>query len=255
MSRSPFFSVAPDDRRCLIAIVHNGPVVCTETAKSLMGLGFGNRVETAKQAHGFVEISFAWYSQFPRVDAMRDSAIAGALRDGFSHVLFLDADMVWPTDVLVQMLRHHDAGIVGGLYLLKGPPYSPVHLGQIAETKDGVNHYVYQTEYGTDLVDVNVLGMGCTLIPLEAVRRMGARPWFLYEDDGEGWPRVSEDVPFCRRAKACGVPVLFDPTVKCGHVTSTVIDERFHQRYQASVRAAAAAPVRLEVSEAERTPV
>lgn len=257
MSRSPFFSVAPEDRRCLIAIVHNGPVVCTQTARSLMELGFGNRVETAKQAHGFAEIGFAWFSNFPRVDAMRDSALLSACRDGFSHVLFLDADMVWPSDVLVRMLRHHDAGIVGGLYLLKGPPYSPVALADIVETtKAGVNHYAYQVEYGTELIDVNILGMGCTLIPLEAVRRMGPRPWFLYEDDGEGWPRVSEDVPFCRRAKACGVPILFDPTVKCGHVTSTIIDERFHKRYQASIRAAERAPIRLEVGpEPEGAPV
>lgn len=254
MSQSPCFWVAPDaDRRCLVAIVHNGPVVFTETARSLMELGFGSRVDVAKQAHGFVEITFAWFTGFPRVDAMRDSALQQALRDGFSHVLFLDADMIWPSNVLERMLRHHAAGIVGGLYLLKGPPYSPVALGNIVERKDGVDRYAYQTDYGTELVAVNVLGMGCTLIPLEAVRRLGARPWFEYQDDGEGWPRVSEDVPFCRKAKAAGVPVLFDPTVKCGHVTTQVIDERFHRRYQASQRAAEASPATLEV--VERVPV
>lgn len=256
MSRSPFFSVAPEKRRCLVAIVHNGPVVFTETARSCMEIGWGNRVEHAKEAHGFVEISFAWFTGFPRVDAMRDSALSQALADGFSHVLFLDADMVWPSDVLTRMLRHHDAGIVGGLYVLKGPPYSPVHMGAIAEETDGVVQYFRPIDYGQELVDVNALGMGCTLIPIEAVRRIGPRPWFEYQDDPEGWPRVSEDVPFCRKAKAAGVPVLFDPTVKCGHVSVHVLDERHHKRYQAGVKAAAGAPVMIDIGpETEGAPV
>lgn len=250
MSQSPSISDAPDVvRRCLVAIVHNGPVVFTETARSLMELGFGNRVQVAKDAHGFAEITFAWFTGFPRVDAMRDSAMQQAQRDGFSHVLFLDADMVWPSNVLERMLRHHAAGIVGGLYVLKGPPYSPVALADIVETTDGVDRFAYQVDYGDQLIPVNVLGMGCTLIPTAVLDAIGPRPWFEYQDDGDGWPRVSEDVPFCRKAKAAGVPVLFDPTVKCGHVATQVVDERYHRRYQASVRAAEGAPIHLEVRE------
>lgn len=249
MSQSPCFSVAPESRRCLVAIVHNGPVVYTETARSLMELGFGNRVAVAKETHGFEEIVFAWFTQFPRVDSMRDFALEQASRDGFSHVLFLDADMIWPSDVLVQMLRHHDKGIVGGLYVLKGPPYSPVALADIVETTEGVNRYAYQTDYGTELVDVNVLGMGCTLVPTAVTQLLGRRPWFHYENDQNGWPRVSEDVPFCRKAKAAGVPILFDPTVKCGHVATQVLDERYHWRYQQSIQAAAQQPIPIEAVE------
>lgn len=234
-------------RRCLIAIVHNGPVVFTQTVRSLMELAFGNRVEKAKATHRFAEIAFAWFSGFPRVDAMRDCAMHQAQRDGFSHVLFLDADMVWPTDVLVKMLRHHAAGIVGGLYLLKAPPYSPVALTDIVESEGGVDHYAYLAEYGDELVPVNVLGMGCTLVPVAVLDKIGARPWFSYQEDQDGWPRVSEDVPFCKKAREAGVPILLDPTVKCGHVTTDVIDERYHRRYQASMRAAEEAPVHVRV--------
>lgn len=245
-------SSAAPERRCLVAIVHNGPVVCVETAQSLMEIGWGTRVQAAKDAHGFAELSFVWERSCPRVDAMRDRVLVNALAEGFSHVLFLDADMVWPTDVLERMLRHHSAGIVGGLYCLKGPPYSPVALADIAREIDGVTHYLYQTDYGQDLIAVNVLGMGCTLVPTSVCAAIGARPWFTYEDDADGWPRVSEDVPFCRRAKAAGIPILFDPTVKCGHVTSMVIDERYHRRYQLSQAAAIA---QVDVIEPEGAPV
>jgi hypothetical protein len=60
------------DRRCLVAVVHNLPMVYQATAQSLMELGWGDRVETAKTTHGFSEISFAWYQGSPRVDALRE---------------------------------------------------------------------------------------------------------------------------------------------------------------------------------------
>jgi hypothetical protein len=107
------------DRRCLVVVCHNGPVVFTETVQSLIELGWGDRVARAKAAHGFSEISFYWARNFPRVDAMRDSALDLAQREGFTHVLFLDADMVWPTDVLERMLRtpRDRKAIVCGLYV------------------------------------------------------------------------------------------------------------------------------------------
>ncbi len=112
------------ERRCLVAVCHNGPVVFSSTVKSLMEIGWGNRVDEAKKAHGFASIDFSWMDAFPRVDALRDAVAMLALQEGqikpgvykhrYSHVLFLDADMQWPTDVLTKMLRHHDKGIVSG---------------------------------------------------------------------------------------------------------------------------------------------
>jgi hypothetical protein len=225
-------------RRCLVAICHNGPVVLTETAQSLMELGWGDRVEEAKQAHGFTAIDFAWSTSFPRVDALRDSILERALRHpaGYTHVLFLDADMVWPTDTLLRMLAHHDKGIVAGLYCLKSGNHAPVAM------KDGfipddstTRQYHFDIDYRHDgqtdadgLRDVDVVGMGCTLVPLAAVRAMGPRPWFEYENDDQGYPRVSEDVPFCRKARATGTRVAWTPLVKCAHGTTKFITEAWH---------------------------
>ena len=65
---------------------------------------------------------------------------------------------------------------------------------------------------------------------------IGPRPWFEYQLDDDGWPKVSEDVPFCVKAKAAGVRLYLDPTVKCGHVHTQIVDEKFHKRYQASIQ-------------------
>lgn len=81
--------------------------------------------------------------------------------------------------------------------------------------------------------------MGCCLIPLDVFDVIGARPWFEYKNDDDGWPLVTEDVPFCLKAKEAGYRVYMDPTVKCGHVQPQIVDERWHQRYQASMVASA----------------
>lgn len=232
------------DRRCLVAVCHNGPVVFLETVKSLIELGWGTRVDVAKQAHGFSAIDFTWSSSFPRVDALRDAVADLALFTGidrkgrkherYSHILFLDADMTWPTDVLVKMLRHHDiGGIVSGLYCLKGGDFAPVALRD-GITIDGspMMHYFHDRGYretGSELRRQQVVGMGCTLVPTAVFEQIGPRPWFAYEDDGQGWPRVSEDVSFCRKAEAAGFGIWLDPTVKCGHVTTHTITEKWHR--------------------------
>jgi len=230
-------------KRCLVAICNNWPFVPVETVKSLMELGWGNRVEHAKETHGFEAIDFTWVSAFPRVDALRDAAVELAKFDGhdrkgrkhtpYTHLLFLDADMVWPTDVLTKMLRHHDVGIVSGLYCIKGGDFAPVALRDGVQPDGSVmTQYIHDRGYretGDALRPQQVVGMGCTLVPMAVFQRIGPRPWFTYESDHQGWPRVSEDVPFCRKAAAAGVGIYLDPTVKCGHVTTHIITEQWHR--------------------------
>jgi GT2 family glycosyltransferase len=221
------------EKRCLVAICHNSPVVFTDTAQSLMELGWGNRVEEAKTAHGFVAIDFAWSRSFPRVDSLRDWIVAKALTHParYTHVLFLDADMVWPTDVLVRMLAHHDKGIVSGLYCLKSGNHAPVAMrGGTVPEGSRTTVYTYDADYrdgDEDFREQEVVGMGCTLIQMNVFRAL-ERPWFEYETDDDGWPRVSEDVPLCRKARAAGFVVGFDRSVKCGHVALKTVTEAWH---------------------------
>lgn len=221
------------ERRCLVAICHNGPVVFTDTVQSLMELGWGDRVQSAKEAHGFTAIDFAWSRSFPRVDSLRDHIVAKVLAHAadYTHILFLDADMVWPTDVLSRMMAHHDKGIVSGLYHLKGGDYAPVAMGQGVTSETGITVYTHDRDYqqtGSALRPQEVVGMGCTLVPVDVFREIGERPWFAYESDDEGWPAVSEDVPFCRKARAAGFSIWLDPMVKCGHVTINTVTEKWH---------------------------
>jgi hypothetical protein len=228
----------PSRVRVLVAIVHNGPMVERRVTESLIALGWGERIPRVKAALGIEAIDMAWFTKMPRVDALRNCALEQARRDGFTHVLFLDADMIFPDDLFARILKHHAVdGIVSGFYTQRHFPFAPVAF------RDGVLHesgryVVYR--HDNDHADVDaqglraeeLVGMGCCLIPLRLLDALGARPWFYYKDDAAGWPLISEDVPFCEAVRAAGFGVYLDPSIQCGHLFSEFATEQHWTRYQ-----------------------
>jgi GT2 family glycosyltransferase len=219
-------------RRCLVAVCSNERSVYRQTAASLMRLGWGQRVTDAAKAHGFDDIKFAWVSKFLLVSDLRNEAVRIAKQQGCTHVLFLDADMEWPADVLVKMLAHHDKGIVSGLYFLKTWPHWPVALTRprVNATTQAVDYdYDKAAPFESSLVPEALVGMGCAIVPMSVFEAMPA-PWFEYQQDGSGAWTVTEDVAFCQKAAALGCPIYLDPSIKCGHVGQQVVSEPWYQR-------------------------
>jgi len=224
--------VPPHKRKCLVAVCCNERNVPRHTVISLDKIGWGQRVTDACKRHDFQDVEFAWFERYLLVSDLRDEAATAALFMGCSHILFLDADMTWPLDVLDRMLAHHGHGIVSGLYHLKSWPHWPIAL------RDGVwNHVTGQWEYTYDksaphtdaLRQEELVGMGCTLVPVEVFRRY-ERPWFKYGVNDAGYTTITEDVYFCQQAAAVGCPIWLDPTIDCGHVSQQPITSAWYDR-------------------------
>jgi predicted O-methyltransferase YrrM len=226
------------ERKCLVAVCSNERSVYRQTASSLMQLGWGKRVTDAAKKHGFADIQFAWVSRYLLVSDIRNEAVRVAKAQGCSHILFLDADMQWPADVLDAMLQHHDMGIVSGLYFLKTWPHWPVAL-----VRPRVNPETLAVDYDYDkaapfepgLVPQSLVGMGCALVPMVAIDAIPA-PWFEYQQDQNGQWTVTEDVAFCQKAAAVGCPIWLDPQVKCGHVGQQIVSEPWYERSLIEIR-------------------
>jgi hypothetical protein len=222
---SASWSVASEQRRCLVAVCCNERNVPTTTVKSLVNIGWGQRVTNASKNHGFLSVDFFWSDKRVLVSDLRDDVVNVALGGDYSHILFLDADMLWPNDVLDKMLAHHARGIVGGLYHLKKWPYWPVAMKDAKwNAHDQVFDYAYDKEAtGSEMLrPEQILGMGCTLIPTEVFRRF-ERPWFKYQDSSSGFSTITEDMWFCQQAAKVGCPIWLDPAIECGHVSQEVI--------------------------------
>jgi hypothetical protein len=215
-------------RRALVAVCCNERTIPHETAASLVSLGWASRPLRAQEAHGFEAIDFGWFDQFLGVDDLRNYAGEVALERGYSHLVFLDADMRWPSNVLTRLLRHAEREeIVSGVYFRKPWPHFPVAWHDSA-WDEANQRMVYKCdlevlEHGEALRAEHLIGMGCCLLPTSVLQRLGPRPWFQYARPVHGYATVTEDVPFCQAVRAAGLPLWIDPTILCEHYSATYI--------------------------------
>lgn len=218
-------------RRCLVAVASNERTIHRATVDSLVRLGWGQNVTRPASVHGFQDVSFAWVHRHTRVDDLRNEAVLVAQAAKASHLLFLDADMTWPPDVLEKMLAHHDRGIVSGLYHTKAWPNHPVAFSSgYANLRTGQVDYIYdEMIFGDALRPEALVGMGCALLPMALFEAM-PMPWFEYRQDVNGVWSITEDVAFCQKAAAHGCPIWLDPTVQCGHIHADEIRAEHHMR-------------------------
>lgn len=187
---------------------HVAPVACMSFISFILQM-------SAKPYQTTVFTSLNMYVDNARNDAVRIALGEGKQNIGpVSHVLFVDSDMVVPTDGLDKLLAHGLAS-VGGLYFGKLPPFLPVafNLDPFGRLKD------YESD---KLTRVDGLGMGFTLVETHVFTEMrsafGDDNWFRA---GEG---IGEDVWFYMRMKKMGLPTYLDTNVKCGHVGELVVD-------------------------------
>lgn len=166
------------------------------------------------------------------IEAARNAMVEEAMSyaPGFTHVLFVDADMVFPRMAL-QVLLHHDKDIVGGLYFNRRPPFPPLVMrandpSWFSEESLLGHWYDYPKE---QLVEVDATGCGFLLVKMEVFKS-------LYSGDpaSPGWfdklPGLGEDFSFCVRAIEKGFKVFVDTQLKLGHIGKLVVDAQFAER-------------------------
>ncbi|GEM_PF-618086 len=148
-------------------------------------------------------------------------------------MLFLDADMTFPPDLiprLIQDMRETGPAVISGLYFKKAPPFPPVSANKIF-SRDEQKMFPVEIDSGHPdsmghLVECDVVGMGAALISREVLEAI-APPWFEYEVyQKTGERTVTEDVPFCRKAKQAGFKIYTDLGLECGHITAITVTRR-----------------------------
>lgn len=146
--------------------------------------------------------------------------------DGFSHLLFLDSDMVFPASTLSRLLSHNKA-IVGASYCMRREPRAMTHRnGDFSSVLPDVNSANDVLRYGIEgnnIYPVLSLGMGCVLIRSDVftlIRDMDPMgPFFQVTYHGEDH-HTGEDVTFFQKVNAASIPVYCDIGLsrEIGHV-------------------------------------
>jgi len=188
----------------------------------------------------------------PRVAEGRNSVvdIFATKHPEADWLLMLDADMTFSPDLLHKLMKEADpteSPVIGGLCFAGGRENKPYPTVYSAQQKDGYYSVERVYDYPRNaMVRVAATGGACLLVHRQVLAAMkkaygetqsGAPsiyPWFiegLQGPEGEAW---GEDVAFCLRAGALGIPVWVHTGVKLGHIKPQIIDETYFDNYNRS---------------------
>lgn len=160
----------------------------------------------------------------------RNSLAMMAIQMDADFVFWLDSDMVFKSDTLIRMmdtLKKNDLDILTGLYFRRVPPYSPVLFDKLEQNGE-ITEFSEFNKIPDELFEVGGCGFGCVLMKTDVFFDVQSKFGNMFAPMGNN----GEDVAFCIRARECGYKIYCDPSIVCGHVGYSVIDDQFYRVFQ-----------------------
>ena len=159
----------------------------------------------------------------------RNNLATMAVQKGIDYVLWLDSDMIFPSDVLVKLLEDREKGdIITGVYYRRVQPFKPVLFSKLDFDENGCIWEGYDNYPEDEIFEIEGCGFGCVLTPTHIFLEMMAKFGDMFAPIGG----VGEDLSFCWRARQLGYKVVADPKIQLGHVGHYVIDKSFYDTYK-----------------------
>ena len=156
----------------------------------------------------------------------RDKVACKAINEGFTHVLWLDADMIFTPEILDD-LQFCGKPFVTGIAVSRRPPF------KLCIFKDlRLDHLENFEELPPEPFRVAGCGFACVLIEVDILKQVQNhyRTCFLPMQS------YGEDLAFCLRAKEMGHEIWAEPTVRLGHIGHNAVWPEDHQRYMESLQ-------------------
>ena len=144
----------------------------------------------------------------------RNTLAQQAIERGSEWLLYLDDDHAFAPDHLMRLLSH-EKPIVASLYTARSRPFRPIAYDWISDEK-GWEPIDLKGQPEDALVEVDGAGTGGMLIRSEVFHEIPF-PWFEKTTIG------SEDLEFCKKARAHGFTVHVDLGATMGHMTTASI--------------------------------
>ena len=135
------------------------------------------------------------------VVSSRTAIVQEAVEKGATHLLFMDTDMIFPSDSLKRLLAHKKE-IVACDYNMRSFP-----LKSTCESEERSETELFKAKYA---------GTGLMLIDLSIIPKL-KNPWFSFGRGSHGELTLGEDAWFCFTAGDSGFSTWVDPTIKVGH--------------------------------------
>lgn len=136
----------------------------------------------------------------------RNSLACKAINEGYTHILFLDSDMIFD-ETLVEDLMFCGKDFVCGAFQSRRPPYGSCVFTSLKPAER-------VKEYGIEPFRAAGCGMACTIISTEILKTVQNGYGNCFTPTEE----FGEDLAFCWRANRTGAELWCDPAVRVGHI-------------------------------------
>ena len=159
----------------------------------------------------------------------RNDFVNKAIDLNYSHLLFIDSDMVFNADAL-NVLLYHDKDIVSGSIFSRVAPYVPCFYKKLrlGEDTELVAEHVKELQEG--LQEVEGVGTAFILIKTQVFKDIIAKYKCYPFQPIKGY---GEDLSFSFRARGCGFKIFVDNDLSIGHIGKTVVTKDTYQKQEA----------------------
>lgn len=147
------------------------------------------------------------------IDRMRNLCAKTALEVNADYLLFIDDDVIVPTD-FIEKLIEADADIVAGDVIIRGWPFD--HMCFLGDKKalypiQNMNDEILGQ--GKFVIDVGAVGFSLCLIKTDLIRKI-PQPWFITGVNN------TEDIYFCLKVREFfpETTIRVDTSIQCGHI-------------------------------------
>jgi len=169
----------------------------------------------------YPDFQFAFYTPARMsIDNARNTAARMALESECDYLMFIDDDVLLPTDTFTK-LYEADKAIIAGLVIIRGYPFNVMAFKTISDentSREKIDYYNDLPEDGdknlVELVKCRAVGFSCCLLKVDVLKALEP-PYFV---TGTG---NTEDVYFCLRTQheLDPAPDIYMHTgVRCGHL-------------------------------------
>ena len=148
-----------------------------------------------------------------------------AINEGFTHVLWLDSDMVFNEDILDDLM-FCGKEFVTGIYHARRKGYASVIFKHI-----GLNNIERFEEYPNETFQIEGCGFGCVLTSVELLKAVCMKNGTCFTP----LPSLGEDIAFCKRALELGYKLWCEPSVICGHIGHITIYPEDHEAWKKTI--------------------
>ena len=149
-----------------------------------------------------------------------------AINEHYTHVLWLDSDMVFKPSILDDLM-FSGKDFVTGIYHARRKGYASCIFKTI-NLDEGIERF---DEYPNETFQIQGCGFGCVLVTAEMLSSVCLHFGTCFTP----LPSLGEDIAFCKRAQDLGYKLWCEPSVVCGHIGHITIYPEDHELWKKTV--------------------